>query len=104
MAVEHPPLPSSSASQLHSSSSHRLPTVSASAAIQHLSSDTRSRTFSTGLAQLDCLLVGALNGEGAQGDGALMQSVKDGKKCAGVERGTILEIWGPAGSGKSTFA
>ncbi|KAK3680644.1 hypothetical protein LTR37_021132 [Vermiconidia calcicola] len=65
---------------------HRLPTVSASEALQELQ-DGNSRSVSTGLTSLDRLLSGA-----------------GGTSSGGLERGKITELWGPAGAGKSAIA
>ncbi|KAL1305614.1 hypothetical protein AAFC00_007215 [Neodothiora populina] len=79
-------------SQKLPSSSHRLPTVSAAEALHNLKTqDTRS--VSSGLDRLDCLL------------GAQDYNVSNGQSLqGGFERGKVSEIWGPPGSGKSTVA
>ncbi|KAF2275624.1 P-loop containing nucleoside triphosphate hydrolase protein [Westerdykella ornata] len=70
------------------SSAHRLPTVSASDALQKLHG-RGSRTVSTGLTQLDKILTPyALPGRDVHG---------------GFVRGKVTEIYGPPGVGKTTF-
>ncbi|KAI1345026.1 hypothetical protein F5Y15DRAFT_364562 [Xylariaceae sp. FL0016] len=73
-------------------STHRLPTVSAAQALDDLKSDPR-RFVSTGLKALDK----ALN-NGAASDGDSTPSP------GGIEKGQIVEVWGPPGSGKTAFA
>ncbi|KAK5163240.1 uncharacterized protein LTR77_010826 [Saxophila tyrrhenica] len=66
--------------------SHRLPTVSASQALQDLT-DGPSNFIKTGIASLDSRLAGAsITVEG------------------GFERGKVTEIWGPSGGGKTAIA
>ncbi|KAI9877248.1 MAG: hypothetical protein M1830_004429 [Pleopsidium flavum] len=79
-------------SNFSSSSSHRLPTVSASQALQSLSS-TRFRPISTGLKQLNATLQGSL-------PGGLDREFLPG----GLSRGQVTEVYGPSGVGKTTFA
>ncbi|KAF5845268.1 hypothetical protein GGP41_002907 [Bipolaris sorokiniana] len=75
------------ASQL-SPLSHRLPTVSASQALQDFNA-RGARTVSTGITQLDkALSVPAPPGHDASG---------------GYTRGKVTEIFGPSGVGKTTF-
>ncbi|KEQ73555.1 P-loop containing nucleoside triphosphate hydrolase protein, partial [Aureobasidium namibiae CBS 147.97] len=62
--------------------SDRLPTVSASEALLSLQS-RGPRSISTGLERLDAIL---------------------GTSKAGLARGNLTEIWGPAGSGKTSLA
>lgn len=62
--------------------SDRLPTVSASEALVNLQA-RGPRSISTGLDQLNAIL---------------------GTSKAGLARGTMTEIWGPAGSGKTSLA
>ncbi|KAI5246682.1 P-loop containing nucleoside triphosphate hydrolase protein [Aureobasidium subglaciale] len=76
------PPASSSTSRMPPTSSHRLPTVSASEALLGLQS-RGPRSISTGLEQLNAIL-SATN--------------------AGLGRGKITEIWGPSGSGKTSLA
>ncbi|KAF1960816.1 P-loop containing nucleoside triphosphate hydrolase protein [Byssothecium circinans] len=71
-----------------SSSSHRLPTVSASQALQTLHTQG-SRAVSTGLPQLDK----ALSPLGLPGRSA----------SGGYIRGKVTEIFGPPGAGKTAF-
>ncbi|XP_014559035.1 hypothetical protein COCVIDRAFT_13963 [Bipolaris victoriae FI3] len=78
---------SEEASQL-SPLSHRLPTVSASRALQDFNA-RGARTVSTGITQLDKVLsVPAPPGHDASG---------------GYTRGKVTEIFGPSGVGKTTF-
>ncbi|KAK4160747.1 P-loop containing nucleoside triphosphate hydrolase protein [Cladorrhinum sp. PSN259] len=78
---------------------HRLPTVSAADALEELEEHggggdgdgdgvKRERYISTGLPGLDAILVG-----GRADDGA-------GKR-GGIEKGTVCEVWGPPGAGKT---
>jgi replication-associated recombination protein RarA len=62
--------------------SDRLPTVSASEALLSLQS-RGPRSISTGLNQLNAIL---------------------GTSKSGLARGNLTEIWGPAGSGKTSLA
>ncbi|KAF2035225.1 P-loop containing nucleoside triphosphate hydrolase protein [Setomelanomma holmii] len=69
-------------------SSHRLPTVSASQALNSLNA-RGARTVSTGIVQLDTLLAPPrLPGHGVSG---------------GYMRGKVTEIFGPSGVGKTSF-
>ncbi|KAK3672094.1 hypothetical protein LTR78_008064 [Recurvomyces mirabilis] len=61
-------------------SSHRLPTVSASEALQELQNN-RSGPLKTGLPLLDSYI----------------------SSSGGIERGKTTELWGPAGAGKTAF-
>ncbi|KAK8028853.1 P-loop containing nucleoside triphosphate hydrolase protein [Apiospora marii] len=70
-------------------STHRLPTVSAADALEDLRTD-RSRYVSTGHSSLDQALVEAT----ADADSTLP---------GGFQKGQVNEIWGPPGSGKTTF-
>ncbi|EMC93257.1 hypothetical protein BAUCODRAFT_36929 [Baudoinia panamericana UAMH 10762] len=63
---------------------HRLPTVSASRALQDLQSHGPD-AVSTGLQPLDFLVAGKASGQG------------------GFERGKVGELWGPVGAGKTTI-
>ncbi|QDS69367.1 hypothetical protein FKW77_004317 [Venturia effusa] len=69
-----------------SASSHRLPTVSASAALQKLRDDA-PKNISTGLPTLNAILANA----------------KDGSKTGGLIPGQIVEVYGPPGVGKTAF-
>ncbi|KAK4226784.1 P-loop containing nucleoside triphosphate hydrolase protein [Podospora fimiseda] len=60
-------------------STHRLPTVSAADALEEGEGDDSSKYISTGLKGLDGVLSG------------------------GVEKGTVVEVWGPPGVGKTGF-
>ncbi|KAH7165481.1 P-loop containing nucleoside triphosphate hydrolase protein [Dactylonectria macrodidyma] len=72
-------------------STHRLPTVSASQALDDLRDDT-STVISTGLDDLDNVLLDAasLDASGSSQRG-------------GVKRGQVTEIWGPPGTGKTAL-
>ncbi|KAF2180558.1 P-loop containing nucleoside triphosphate hydrolase protein [Zopfia rhizophila CBS 207.26] len=79
---------SQESSKLPLSSSHRLPTVSASQALQSIKSRS-SRAVSTGLTQLNKLLSPhGFPGSNLQG---------------GLARGKVTEVYGPSGVGKTTF-
>ncbi|USP73500.1 uncharacterized protein yc1106_00774 [Curvularia clavata] len=80
-------MPGEEASQ-PSPSSHRLPTVSASQALQNFNA-RGSRTVSTGLTQLDKIL-SAPSPPGHDASG-------------GYTRGKVTEIFGPSGAGKTSF-
>ncbi|KAK3353581.1 P-loop containing nucleoside triphosphate hydrolase protein [Lasiosphaeria hispida] len=67
-------------------STHRLPTVSAAQALEEFQS-SHTNFIPTGLGALDASLGSSLNG---QGEG-------------GIQKGHVTEIWGPPGSGKTTF-
>ncbi|KAI2635988.1 P-loop containing nucleoside triphosphate hydrolase protein [Xylaria nigripes] len=73
-------------------STHRLPTVSAAQAFDELETDPQ-RFISTGIEALDRTLVGVSLDDG---DGS--------KRCGGLRMGQVVEVWGPPGSGKTTFA
>ncbi|KAK7956890.1 DNA repair rhp55 [Apiospora aurea] len=70
-------------------STHRLPTVSAADALEDLRTD-RSRYVSTGHSSLDHALVEST-------------SDADSSLPGGFQKGQVDEIWGPPGSGKTTF-
>jgi predicted ATP-dependent serine protease len=72
-----------------SSSSHRLPTVSASAALLKLTSG-QTKAVSTGLPHLDQILYGKTPGVSGAGSG-------------GFSRGQVIEVYGPPGVGKTTL-
>ncbi|KAK0714894.1 P-loop containing nucleoside triphosphate hydrolase protein [Lasiosphaeris hirsuta] len=67
-------------------STHRLPTVSAAQALEEFQGSS-SNFIPTGLGALDASLGSSLPG---QGEG-------------GIQKGHVTEIWGPPGSGKTTF-
>ncbi|KAF5007447.1 hypothetical protein FDECE_6209 [Fusarium decemcellulare] len=69
----------------------RLPTVSASQALDELGDDA-SNHVSTGLEDLDHALLGA----------ASVDSQETTRK-GGVQRGQVTEIWGPPGTGKTAL-
>ncbi|CAF9927550.1 MAG: hypothetical protein ALECFALPRED_003740 [Alectoria fallacina] len=83
---------SSDTNNFSSSSPHRLPTVSASQALQNITSTPR-RPISTGLRGLDVFLQGKEHE-------ASSQTAAPG----GVSRGEVTEIYGPPGVGKTTIA
>ncbi|KAI3329223.1 hypothetical protein HD806DRAFT_482171 [Xylariaceae sp. AK1471] len=73
-------------------STHRLPTVSAAQALDDLKTDP-CQFIPTGLEALDRALADV--------------SLEDGDKpqrYRGIQKGQIIEVWGPPGSGKTTFA
>ncbi|QPC63954.1 hypothetical protein HYE67_006185 [Fusarium culmorum] len=72
-------------------STHRLPTVSASQALDDLGCDA-STHVSTGLEGLDRSLLGPVTVDS-----------QDGTIKGGVQRGQVTEIWGPPGSGKTAL-
>ncbi|KAK6705793.1 hypothetical protein SNK03_009626 [Fusarium graminearum] len=72
-------------------STHRLPTVSASQALDDLGCDA-STHVSTGLEGLDRSLLGPVTIDS-----------QDGTIKGGVQRGQVTEIWGPPGSGKTAL-
>ncbi|UZP45648.1 hypothetical protein NXS19_013460 [Fusarium pseudograminearum] len=72
-------------------STHRLPTVSASQALDDLGCDA-STHVSTGLKGLDRSLLGPVTVDS-----------QDGAIKGGVQRGQVTEIWGPPGSGKTAL-
>ncbi|KAE9978596.1 hypothetical protein BLS_000443 [Venturia inaequalis] len=74
-----------------SSSSHRLPTVSASAALQKLR-DAAPKNISTKLPTLNAILAGKIT-----------SNIKDGIKNGGLVPGQITEVYGPPGVGKTAF-
>ncbi|KAI1435808.1 P-loop containing nucleoside triphosphate hydrolase protein [Xylaria sp. CBS 124048] len=77
-------------------STHRLPTVSAAQALDDLEADTR-RFISTGITALDRTLA----------EVSVPVSLDDGdekQQAGGIRMGQIMEVWGPPGSGKTTFA
>ncbi|XXG94289.1 hypothetical protein Hte_000543 [Hypoxylon texense] len=72
-------------------STHRLPTVSAAQALEDLGTDPR-RFVSTGIESLDQSLndvIGDTNNELP--------------RPGGLQKGQVVEIWGPPGSGKTAF-
>ncbi|KAF6224742.1 hypothetical protein HO133_009936 [Letharia lupina] len=83
---------SSDSNNFSSSSPHRLPTVSASQALQNISSTPR-RPIPTGLKSLDAFLQGREHEDSSQ-------TVPP----VGIPRGEVTEIYGPPGVGKTTLA
>ncbi|KAF2836136.1 P-loop containing nucleoside triphosphate hydrolase protein [Patellaria atrata CBS 101060] len=74
-----------------SSSSRRLPTVTASQVLENLKSQA-PRAISTALERLDAILTGAAgNSYSTWGSGG------------GLTRGKVTEVYGPPGAGKTTF-
>ncbi|KAI0120393.1 P-loop containing nucleoside triphosphate hydrolase protein [Hypoxylon sp. NC0597] len=72
-------------------STHRLPTISAAQALEDLGTDPR-RFISTGLETFDQ----ALNDVIGESSSAL-------PRPGGLQKGQVVEIWGPPGSGKTAF-
>ena len=70
----------------------RLPTFSASQALQSLSSTPR-RPISTGLRRLDAAL-----------QGREYDSSSQDELLGGISRGEVTEVYGPPGVGKTAFA
>lgn len=69
----------------------RLPTVSASQALDDLRCDA-STHVSTGIEGLDRLLLGSVTVDS-----------QDAASKGGVHRGEVTEIWGPPGTGKTAL-
>ncbi|KAI9761088.1 MAG: hypothetical protein M4579_001240 [Chaenotheca gracillima] len=78
---------------LSSPSSHRLPTVSASQALQSLGSVSSRRAVPTGLARLDAIL-----------QDKDLKFKQDAAAQGGLSRGQVTEISGPSGVGTTAFA
>ncbi|KAI0482192.1 P-loop containing nucleoside triphosphate hydrolase protein [Xylariaceae sp. FL0804] len=77
-------------------STHRMPTVSAAQALDHLRTDP-GRFVASGLDALDEAL--------AQAAAAAENHDEASSPCpAGVEKGQLVEVWGPPGAGKTAFA
>ncbi|KAI0386058.1 P-loop containing nucleoside triphosphate hydrolase protein [Hypomontagnella monticulosa] len=72
-------------------STHRLPTVSAAQALEDLGSDPR-RFVSTNLEILDQ----SLNDVTGESNNSL-------PRPGGLQKGQVIEVWGPPGSGKTSF-
>lgn len=70
----------------------RLPTLSASQALQNLSSTPR-KPISTGLQSLDAVL-----------QGRDYDSLSQNDQFGGISRGELTEVYGPPGVGKTAFA
>ncbi|KAJ8120763.1 hypothetical protein ONZ43_g2614 [Nemania bipapillata] len=77
------------------SSTHRLPTVSAAQALDELKTDPR-QFIPTGLDALDQALAEVSGVSFEDGDGS--------QRCRGIQKGQVVEIWGPPASGKTTLA
>ncbi|KAI1828466.1 P-loop containing nucleoside triphosphate hydrolase protein [Xylaria intraflava] len=73
-------------------STHRLPTVSAAQAFDDLETDPQ-QFIPTGIEVLDRTLAGV----------SLDDDVGP-QRHSGIRKGQIIEVWGPPGSGKTTFA
>ncbi|KAL8688930.1 MAG: hypothetical protein Q9218_005277 [Villophora microphyllina] len=71
---------------------NRLPTVSASQALQDIDSTSR-RPIGTGLRRLDRVL-----------QGKSYEQIDEDGTTGGLPRGQITEIYGPPGAGKSILA
>ena len=69
----------------------RLPTISASQALDDLGSDA-STHVSTGIEGLDRSLLGSVAVES-----------QDAAAKGGVQRGQVTEVWGPPGTGKTAL-
>jgi RecA/RadA recombinase len=69
----------------------RLPTISASQALDDLRSDA-STHVSTGIEGLDRSLLGSVAVES-----------QDATSKGGVQRGQVTEVWGPPGTGKTAL-
>ncbi|KAJ8127454.1 hypothetical protein O1611_g6182 [Lasiodiplodia mahajangana] len=78
------------------SSTHRLPTVSAAQALDDLKTDPQ-RFITTGLDDLDQALAGMPDVPLDDGDGSQ-------QPCRGIQKGQVVEVWGPPASGKTTLA
>ncbi|KAL8869210.1 MAG: hypothetical protein Q9174_004441 [Haloplaca sp. 1 TL-2023] len=76
----------------YSSSPHRLPTVSASQALQDIESSSQ-KPISTGLRRLDEIL-----------QGNVPETIVSEDSVCGVSRGQVTEIYGSPGAGKTIFA
>ncbi|KAI0834076.1 P-loop containing nucleoside triphosphate hydrolase protein [Hypoxylon sp. FL0890] len=72
-------------------STHRLPTVSAAQALEDLGTDPR-RFISTSLATFDQAL-----------NDVIGESSSTLPRPGGLQKGQVVEIWGPPGSGKTAF-
>ncbi|KAI0132263.1 P-loop containing nucleoside triphosphate hydrolase protein [Xylariales sp. AK1849] len=72
-------------------STHRLPTVSAAAALEELRTD-RSCFVSTGLDALDQTL-----------NPVAVDMPQGSAQPGGFQKGQVVELWGPPGSGKTNF-
>ncbi|KAI1131376.1 P-loop containing nucleoside triphosphate hydrolase protein [Nemania abortiva] len=77
------------------SSTHRLPTVSAAQALDDLKTDPQ-QFITTGLDALDRELSGLSDVSFEDTDGS--------QPCRGIQKGQIIEVWGPPASGKTTLA
>ncbi|KAH8160413.1 hypothetical protein CIB48_g7835 [Xylaria polymorpha] len=73
-------------------STHRLPTVSAAQAFDDLKTGPR-QFIRTGLESLDQTLAGVMFEDG-----------DEPQQHRGIQKGQIIEVWGPPASGKTTFA
>ncbi|KAI0555311.1 P-loop containing nucleoside triphosphate hydrolase protein [Xylaria curta] len=73
-------------------STHRLPTVSAAQAFDDLKTGPL-QFLRTGLEALDRALAGVSS-----------ENDDEPQHCRGIQKGQIVEVWGPPASGKTTFA
>ncbi|TRX96642.1 hypothetical protein FHL15_002544 [Xylaria flabelliformis] len=73
-------------------STHRLPTVSAAQAFDDLKAGP-PQSLRTGLEALDWTLAGVS-----------CENDDEPPHCRGIQKGQIVEVWGPPASGKTTFA
>ncbi|KAI8624298.1 P-loop containing nucleoside triphosphate hydrolase protein [Xylariaceae sp. FL1651] len=73
-------------------STHRLPTVSAAQALDDLRTDP-GQFIPTGIEDLDRSLANKS-----------LDVANEPQHCGGLQKGQTVEIWGPPGSGKTTFA
>ncbi|KAI1156769.1 P-loop containing nucleoside triphosphate hydrolase protein [Nemania diffusa] len=77
------------------SSTHRLPTVSAAQALDDLKTDPQ-QFITTGLEALDQALANVSDLSLGDDEGSQL--------CRGIQRGQVVEVWGPPASGKTTLA
>ncbi|KAL8756144.1 MAG: hypothetical protein Q9184_004586 [Pyrenodesmia sp. 2 TL-2023] len=75
-----------------SSSPHRLPTISASQALQD-NADAPQKSISTGLPSLDCII-----------SGGALSGTASSYPTGGLPCGQVTEVYGPPGAGKTMFS
>ncbi|KAI0144295.1 P-loop containing nucleoside triphosphate hydrolase protein [Xylariaceae sp. FL1272] len=80
------------ASSFDLTSTHRLPTISAAQALEDLNDDSH-HFLPTGLKSLDRIL-----------SNNSLQYTGETLHPGGLQKGQVVDVWGPPGSGKSTFA
>lgn len=73
----------------------RLPTVSAAQALDDLKTDPQ-QFITTGLEALDQALANVSDLSLGDDEGSQL--------CRGIQRGQVVEVWGPPASGKTTLA